>query len=172
MLYYRNLAILVAVTVSTVTAYSGGAPPDTCEDMTPKHPSPPQSDKTFPYKISLNSNEIKGSEKAEITISGGDFKGFLLQVRDNDSKPVGTFDIPDHHRYAKTIGCSGKRVIYPNFQNVEHIYFYTHHCAEISYYLFYSDHITQYSLDHSLLHQIEINLSAARHSKNVIQCRK
>ncbi|KAI4466463.1 cytochrome b561/ferric reductase transmembrane [Holotrichia oblita] len=108
MFYHRNLAIVLIVTVSTATAYSGGAPTDTCEDMTPKHPSPPQSDKTFPYKVSLNSNEIKSGEKAEITISGGDFKGFLLEVRDED-KPVGTFDIPDHHRYAKAIGCSGKR---------------------------------------------------------------
>ncbi|GJQ82800.1 hypothetical protein Trydic_g13503 [Trypoxylus dichotomus] len=84
------------------------APIDTCEDMKPKHPKPPQSEKQFPYKVSVNSNEIKSGEKAEITISGDNFKGFLLQVRDGDT-PVGAFDIPDHHRYAKAIGCSGKR---------------------------------------------------------------
>lgn len=105
---YESLLVLL-VALSAASAYSGGAPVDTCEDMTPKHPKAARDSKTFPYKVSINSNEIKKGEKAEITISGGDFKGFLLQVRDGD-KPVGAFNIPDHHRYAKTIDCSGNMV--------------------------------------------------------------
>ncbi|XP_022908423.2 putative defense protein Hdd11 isoform X2 [Onthophagus taurus] len=98
------LLALIPVTLS----YSGGAPEAVCEDMTPKHPNPPQPPKTFPYKVSVSENEIKSGGRTQITISGDGYKGFLLQVRDGD-KPVGSFQIPDDHRYAKTINCSGKR---------------------------------------------------------------
>ncbi|XP_022908421.2 putative defense protein 3 isoform X1 [Onthophagus taurus] len=102
------LLALIPVTLS----YSGGAPEAVCEDMTPKHPNPPQPPKTFPYKVSVSENEIKSGGRTQITISGDGYKGFLLQVRDGD-KPVGSFQIPDDHRYAKTINCSGKRNFEP-----------------------------------------------------------
>lgn len=101
-------AILAVITGAH--AYSGGAPEAVCEDMTPKHPAPPQTSK-FPYTISVSNKEIKSGDEVEITISGGNsFKGFLLQVRDGD-KPVGSFKIPDTDKYAKTINCLGGKAV-------------------------------------------------------------
>lgn len=98
--------LTVLCAISGAWAYSGGAPEAVCEDMTPKHPAPPQTSR-FPYTISVSNKEIKSGDEVEITISGGNpFKGFLAQVRDGD-KPVGSFKIPDTDKYAKTINCLG-----------------------------------------------------------------
>lgn len=105
--YY--FAVILALT-SYVRAYSGGAPEGVCEDMTPKHPAPPQTS-SFPYTVSVSKKEIKSSDEVEITISGGQpFKGFLVQVRDGD-KPVGSFKIPATDKYAKTINCLGGNAV-------------------------------------------------------------
>lgn len=103
-------ATVILAFIAYTKAYSGGAPEGVCEDMTPKHPAPPQTSK-FPYTITVNKKEVKAGEQVEITISGGQpFKGFLLQVRDGD-KPVGSFDIPATNKYAKTINCLGGNAV-------------------------------------------------------------
>lgn len=103
------ITVLLAL-ISYASAYSGGAPEGVCEDMTPKHPAPPQTS-AFPYTVSVNKKEIKSNDEVEITISGGKpFKGFLLQVRDGD-KPVGSFSIPATDKYAKTINCVGGKAV-------------------------------------------------------------
>lgn len=108
------LSVFLAV-VSIAWGYSGGAPESVCEDMTPKHPATPQISR-FPYTISVSKKEVKVREKVEISVSGGKpFKGFLLQVRDGD-KPVGSFQIADTDRYAKTINCLGGTAVSINYR--------------------------------------------------------
>lgn len=105
-----NVAVILAL-IATARAYSGGAPEGVCEDMTPKHPAPPQTSR-FPYTVSANKKEVKTGEELEITISGGKpFKGFLVQVRDGDNKPVGNFKIADTDKFAKTINCLGGKAV-------------------------------------------------------------
>lgn len=107
-----KIILLVALSVvSTAWAYSGGAPEGTCDDMTPKHPVDPQRSK-FPYKISVSKNEIKAGEKVDITVGGSkSFKGFLMQVRDDNKKAVGQFVIPDNSKYAKNMACHGNKAV-------------------------------------------------------------
>lgn len=107
-----KFVVLLAV-ISSARAYSGGAPEAVCEDMTPKHPAPPQTSR-FPYTVTVSNKEIKSGDEVEITISEGKpFKGFLLQVRDGD-KPVGSFKISDTDKYAKTINCLGGTAVSVN----------------------------------------------------------
>lgn len=106
------LASIVALT----HAYSGGAPVDVCEDMTPKHPAAPQKSK-MPYKVTVNSEAVSAGGVVKITVSGrGGFKGFLAQVRKNN-EPVGKFLVSDDDKFIKTINCGkGEQVIFERFR--------------------------------------------------------
>lgn len=101
--------VLLSSIISLTVAYSGGAPEAVCEDMTPKHPAPPQTSR-FPYTVSVDKQELRGpKDKLHITISDHKpFKGFLLQVRDGD-KAIGQFEISDTDKFAKTITCFGNK---------------------------------------------------------------
>ncbi|KAF2904323.1 hypothetical protein ILUMI_01851 [Ignelater luminosus] len=109
-------AILISFTallaITTVSGYSGGAPVEVCDDMTPKHPVDPQKS-SFPYTVTVSQSEVKAGEKVQITINGAkekSFKGFLLEVRSGD-KAVGSFSIPDTDKYAKGIDCHGTKQV-------------------------------------------------------------
>lgn len=95
--------ILSAAT--TVWAYSSGAPTTVCDDMTPKHPFEPQASE-LPYTVSISKKTLKPGEDTEITISGKEFKGFLVQVRKGD-KAVGSFDIDSKDKDSKALTCHG-----------------------------------------------------------------
>lgn len=98
------IVFLVSGLVALSNGYSGGAPVDVCEDMTPKHPAAPQKSK-MPYKVLVNSEAVSAGGVAKITISGkGGFKGFLVQVRRNGD-PVGKFLVADDDKFVKTISC-------------------------------------------------------------------
>ncbi|KAJ8968588.1 hypothetical protein NQ314_002254 [Rhamnusium bicolor] len=108
-LMHKLVIFTIFAVISSTWAYSAGAPESTCDDMTPKHPVEPQKSR-LPYKILISKDAVKGGEEVEITISGKIFKGFLLQVR-NEDKAVGEFQIPDDDKYSKATNCHGaKRV--------------------------------------------------------------
>nr|XP_023015098.1 putative defense protein Hdd11 [Leptinotarsa decemlineata] len=114
------LKLSIAVFFCTIAysqAYSGGAPVDTCDDMTPKHPFEPKSS-AFPYKISLSKKEVKAGETVDIVIGGKEFKGFLLQVRNGD-KAVGQFQITGSDKFAKAIDCHGTSQSAATHKNAE-----------------------------------------------------
>lgn len=107
---FIGFTALLAVT--TVYGYSGGAPVEVCDDMTPKHPVDPQKS-SFPYTVTVSQSEVKAGEKVQITVKAAkekSFKGFLLQVRNGD-KAVGSFSIPDTDKYAKAINCHGVKQV-------------------------------------------------------------
>lgn len=103
-MFKLHLVTIFAV-ASSVYAYSGGAPEETCDDMTPKHPVDPQSS-AFPYVIGISKKKISPGDVVQITIGKDNFKGFLLQVR-KGKKAVGQFVIPADHKFAKTLNCHG-----------------------------------------------------------------
>lgn len=102
---------LVVLTLLSViyhcNAYSGGAPEEVCNDMTPQHPVSPQKSQ-LPYKVSVSKNQIKAGETVEIEVSGGEYKGLLVEVRNGD-KAVGEFIVSESDRYYKTINCHGNK---------------------------------------------------------------
>lgn len=104
---------IVAALIGGSWCYSGGAPEEVCDDMTPKHPADPQTSE-MPYTVSLSKKAVKAGETVQLTVAGKNpFKGFLLQVRDGD-KSVGQFKIDGADKFAKTINChSGKSVSSP-----------------------------------------------------------
>lgn len=90
--------------VNLCYGYSGGAPIEVCDDMTPKHPDAPKKS-DIPYTVVPDKKTVKPGDKVQLKISGKKpFKGFLLQVRDGD-KSVGEFNVDSGHRYVKTIDC-------------------------------------------------------------------
>lgn len=67
--YVISLAVMACV-VSVTYAYSGGAPVEVCEDMTPKHPAPPKKTK-MPYSVSVNSDAVSGGGVVKIDLHHG-----------------------------------------------------------------------------------------------------
>lgn len=94
----------LAVTIAIANGYSGGAPVEVCSDMKPQHPVDPQKS-AFPYSVTANKKDVKAGDKVDFVIGGGNFKGFLLQVRNSENKAVGSFDVADTDRFVKTINC-------------------------------------------------------------------
>ncbi|XP_025833024.1 putative defense protein Hdd11 [Agrilus planipennis] len=104
-----TLSVLVIMAIASINAHPGGAPPETCEDMVPKHGVEPQKSK-FPYTVEVSKPTITRGDTIDITISGDkEFKGYLLQVRDNKNKAVGTFIIPDTDQLSKVLTCHGNK---------------------------------------------------------------
>ncbi|CAH1183578.1 unnamed protein product [Phaedon cochleariae] len=96
--------LVISCLVACAYGNSAGAPEDSCDDMTPKHPADPQKS-PFPYKVTVNRNQVRAGENVEITVGGGrTFKGFLLQVR-GGNKAVGQFQNGGGDKYWKTIKC-------------------------------------------------------------------
>lgn len=88
--------------------YGSGAPPEVCDDMTPKHPAKPQPSNTYPYLIRVEKNRVKPGESTKVTIEGKkgeSFQGFLLEARVG-SIPTGQFS---SHPEAKTIDCGSAK---------------------------------------------------------------
>ncbi|XP_045471610.1 putative defense protein Hdd11 [Harmonia axyridis] len=97
-------AILLSAATCT-WAYSSGAPTAVCDDMTPKHPFDPQTS-ALPYTVSISKKTVKPGEETDITISGKDFKGFLVEVRKGD-KAVGSFLVDSKDKDIQALKCHG-----------------------------------------------------------------
>uniref|UniRef100_A0A8D9BR75 Defense protein Hdd11-like n=1 Tax=Cacopsylla melanoneura TaxID=428564 RepID=A0A8D9BR75_9HEMI len=100
------LLTLAAVAISTVSAFSNGAPEGVCADMVPKHPDPAQESES-PYKIVLKKKSVSPGGSLSLVISsppGLSFKGFFVQARVGDT-PVGTFT--KNPKSFKVINCLG-----------------------------------------------------------------
>lgn len=77
----------------TALAYSQGAPLEVCSDLMPQHGAPGQTTDS-PYTLTPNRKSVKGGESITLTLASKDFskfKGFIVQARDGDDKPIGSF---------------------------------------------------------------------------------
>lgn len=73
--------------------YATGAPKEVCEDMLPQHGAPAQT-KESPYTLTTNRKSVKGGETVTLTLAAKDqskFKGFLVQARNGNGAPIGSF---------------------------------------------------------------------------------
>ncbi|CAH0404677.1 unnamed protein product [Chilo suppressalis] len=95
------------VAAACVEAYSSGAPTDSCVDMVPQHPVPPQKS-AAPYVITTSTKTVKAGTPMEVVISGkgpsNTIRGLLLQARHGD-KPVGTFTVAPNDNFAQLLNC-------------------------------------------------------------------
>lgn len=89
--------LLVSVTALglpwAAQGYATGAPKEVCEDMLPQHGAPAQT-KESPYTLTSNRKSVRGGETVTLTLAAKDqskFKGFLVQARNSDGAPIGSF---------------------------------------------------------------------------------
>lgn len=92
----KSAAICVALAcllAPVAEAYSEGAPVDVCQDMLPQHGAPAQTTDS-PYTLTANRKSVKPGETLTLTLAAKDaskFKGFLVQARDSNDNPIGSF---------------------------------------------------------------------------------
>lgn len=101
---FRLLLIPFCLAIS-VHAYSEGAPKGACPDLTPQHGAKLQGSKP-PYSLS-GSPHVRSGEKLSLTLGGDDFKGFMIQARDGQNRPVGQFQVVDN-AHSQTLDCKSK----------------------------------------------------------------
>ncbi|XP_030828687.1 putative defense protein 3 [Strongylocentrotus purpuratus] len=108
MSYFWSLAFLAAVPL--VMAFPTGAPAGACVNLTPGHRYnasvifPPQTGPS-PYVLNVSKNMYTPSEELTVSVTGGSFKGILLQARLADDTLVGTFSDPPTN--TKLVKCTG-----------------------------------------------------------------
>ncbi|XP_061387413.1 defense protein l(2)34Fc [Musca vetustissima] len=84
--------------------YSSGAPKEACTNgLTPEHHVKEQSSPS-PYSVSTES-VVKAGEKLTVTLGGGEFLGFAIQVQDSNKKPIGTFKVVESNK-SQLLTCS------------------------------------------------------------------
>ncbi|MCH1927560.1 hypothetical protein L6232_22445, partial [Shewanella sp. C31] len=97
-MYSSKVLLIFVAALASINAYPTGAPGgDVCETMMPGHGFPPQNS-PFPYDIVIAKPDLKGGESTTVTIraqEGQKFRGYLMQARREDNKPLGTFTVPD-----------------------------------------------------------------------------
>eukprot|EP00062_Callorhinchus_milii_P001092 gi/632935815/ref/XP_007891359.1/ PREDICTED: putative defense protein isoform X2 [Callorhinchus milii] len=62
-----------------------GAPLSACKKMKPRHPWPPQSDKSI-YDVVFEAKHYIPGKTVNVTIIGGRYRGFMLQARKTNTR--------------------------------------------------------------------------------------
>ncbi|XP_022659567.1 putative defense protein Hdd11-like [Varroa jacobsoni] len=96
-----RITVVCVAFVGSVLAFKDGAPGSVCLSGVPKHKVDPQPLSTNPYKVDV---QKEGANYA-VTISGAEFKGFLITARKvgDDSIVPGTFSSSAPN--VKTVDC-------------------------------------------------------------------
>ncbi|XP_057375812.1 putative defense protein [Daphnia carinata] len=103
-------SVLILSLISQIEGFPNGAPPSACSSMTPGHGVATQQSSS-PFITTSTKGEIAlpgTSVQLELRPQNGDtpFRGYFVMAfdRNDDSKPIGTFQEP---RDGKLIDCSG-----------------------------------------------------------------
>lgn len=125
-MFARVFIFVACIAVPSAWAYSAGAPPTACDDMTPQHGVDPQKS-AAPYKLELSTNRIRSNGEIELELRGkgkGDLiKGFLVQARVGN-QPIGQFKVAPNNKQVQTISCgNGIQVILQIFKLVFFLFF-------------------------------------------------
>ncbi|XP_012973873.1 ferric-chelate reductase 1 [Mesocricetus auratus] len=89
-------ALVFAVLVCSVAGYPNGKVAMSCAGMTPQHGHSPQSEPV--HQITVSQMRFKPGDQIQVTLSGPQFRGFLLEARDAEDlsgPPVGSFTLID-----------------------------------------------------------------------------
>ncbi|XP_053384159.1 uncharacterized protein LOC128550077 isoform X2 [Mercenaria mercenaria] len=110
---WTGAGLLLALQMSHVAAYPGGAPQTACDDMTPRHGFDAQNDTTSMYDIKPSARTYCPKNEVKITLEGAPygvtFKGFLCQARTsvNTATTIGSLT-PADSKVATNNFCVGK----------------------------------------------------------------
>lgn len=103
-----RLILLAFCVAAPVFAYPTGAPKAVCTNgLTPGHHVQPQASEA-PYSFS-GKDSVRSGDKIAITLSGDDFLGYVLQARNAEEEPVGTFKIVEPTK-SQLLTCSAEGV--------------------------------------------------------------
>ncbi|KAL1124125.1 hypothetical protein AAG570_001895 [Ranatra chinensis] len=91
-----GLSVVCCLFVGVALGYKSGAPVSTCGTMKPEH-GVNETNENFEYRLDFKPSRIKSGGNVEITIGGGNFRGFLIQARVGDT-PVGKFIVKDQFK--------------------------------------------------------------------------
>ncbi|XP_070969707.1 putative ferric-chelate reductase 1 [Oncorhynchus clarkii lewisi] len=114
------LIILIGIaTIETVTGFSGGSVAMSCDTMLPQHGSP--TPESGPFSVPKHFCSSAAGDETIVSLKAGPattFKGFLLEAREQDGPPAGTFTLltPAHSRLLQCGGNPAAAVTQPNNQ--------------------------------------------------------
>lgn len=110
---FKQILLVYFAILTTLLAHQNGAPELACLDMIPHHATPEQLS-PFPYTVEASSNQVAPNGIVKITLSGiKPFKGFFIQVRNEEGRAVGSFEIPPLSPFATPVDCFNS----PNVNN-------------------------------------------------------
>ena len=79
-----------------VLALPNGAPSVACDNMMPSHSGAAEQNSAIPYQLELSSTSITSGDSVTVTLKKSDngqadFRGFMIQARDQADNVVGSF---------------------------------------------------------------------------------
>ncbi|XP_037682490.1 ferric-chelate reductase 1 isoform X2 [Choloepus didactylus] len=95
--------------ISSVANYPNGKVTESCHGMIPEHGHIPQSHPV--HNISVNQMTFRPGSQLKVTLSGSQFKGFLLEardVKDLSGPPIGSFTLIDREM-SQLLTCEDKQ---------------------------------------------------------------
>ncbi|KAH9524673.1 hypothetical protein Btru_027503 [Bulinus truncatus] len=84
--------LIVIYNLHSAHCYRGGAPDDSCTNVSPTHGTSTASGQS-PYQLTLSRSNYTPGDTIKVTLSGGQFHGFLIVARktNGETKDIGTF---------------------------------------------------------------------------------
>ncbi|KAM5294727.1 ferric-chelate reductase 1 isoform 2-T3 [Glossophaga mutica] len=89
-------AAVLLLQVAVVAPYPEGQVTESCHDMVPRHSHTPHPNPV--HSVAVSQARFAPGDRLEVTLSGPEFKGFLLEARnaeDLNGPPVGSFTLID-----------------------------------------------------------------------------
>uniref|UniRef100_A0A671F1C6 Ferric-chelate reductase 1 n=1 Tax=Rhinolophus ferrumequinum TaxID=59479 RepID=A0A671F1C6_RHIFE len=89
-------AFILLLHLSSVANYPNGKVTKSCHGMVPEHGHTPRTDPI--HNISVSQMTFTSGDQIKVTLSGPEFKGFLLEARDAEAltgPPIGSFTLID-----------------------------------------------------------------------------
>ncbi|XP_019484889.1 PREDICTED: ferric-chelate reductase 1 [Hipposideros armiger] len=89
-------AFILLLHINSVANYPNGKVPNSCGGMVPNHGHTPCTDPK--HNVSVSQMTFTSGDQVKVTLSGPEFRGFLLEARDAEAlsgPPVGSFTLID-----------------------------------------------------------------------------
>lgn len=112
---FKQALVFFAI-FATALAHLNGAPELACVDMFPHHETSEQLT-PFPYTVTADPTLTVPNGIVKITLKGiMPFKGYFIQVRNDNGIAVGSFVIPPLSPFATPVNCFNSPSV--NFHNI------------------------------------------------------
>lgn len=103
----QSVILCLSCFATVVYGYPNGARVGACETMTPGHGAAVQTGPS-PYQVTLNNERYSPGNRITITVSGGTFRGLLVQARPANCSTVTfpTFSLMANESNFQTLDCN------------------------------------------------------------------